>query len=541
MADSQHRYAKVFVTTQEGPCFAEQERGLHADRPSVGLCFSGGGTRSLSACWGYYRGLTELGLMDNVRVITSVSGGTWASFIYTYYCAGASNDVELLGPSTAPQDITMKGLRRDLPRCAMGWVATQSVRDVLLEEAPCDPADELWDRAIGTVILGPFGLYHPDHPRTISLDGETVKEIIGRQPEGSDLCADDFVTARKGRPFLVSNASLLAPRPIGTVKSESPVVQEYTPLYVGSPQPLSVTYHPRKGDAVVRKVGGGYVEPFAAGGEGPATIGDSDLVELQAPTRPFTTSFMVGTSSAAPAGALEELPAFKKLRNLDPQAPYWPVRRGDVPATETWEFGDGGVLDNYGIISMVLRGLETIVVFNNTETPLNLDYDPTTTPTSKDIDSYLPPLFGIEDPSTGTFTQNNRVFTKKDYVTVVKALQEAKRKGGATIAVTELTTCHNPWWGVKEGQAVRICWVYLDRVPQWEHKIGDRWVRWNIRRGNCWLPTGPFRHFPHYKTVDEDFLELVELTSAQVRLLADLCCFTVTSNAKLFCDLLGAE
>jgi hypothetical protein len=67
-------------------------------------------------------------------------------------------------------------------------------------------------------------------------------------------------------------------------------------------------------------------------------------------------------------------------------------------------------------------------------------------------------------------------------------------------------------------------------------------VRWNIRRGNdCRLFAGPFKHFPHYKTVSEIPLELIDLTDAQVRLLADLTCWCVTSNAERFTELFTSE
>ncbi len=248
--------------------FLEQERGLYAERPSVGLCFSGGGTRAMSACMGYYRALTRLGLMDDVRVTCSVSGGTWASFIYTYYRAGPADDAELLGPVTAPGDITMAGLKAPLPRTSMGWPATQSVVRALLEGFERDPLPEVWVRAIGEVMLAPFGLYDPAQPLFASLDDATVAELLARQPAGSGLGPDDFVTARPGRPFLVANACLLGPVEAGPLRTETPVVHEFTPLYVGSAQALSVTFEPKEGDPVTREVGGGYVEPFGAGGRG---------------------------------------------------------------------------------------------------------------------------------------------------------------------------------------------------------------------------------------------------------------------------------
>ncbi len=190
---------------------------------------------------------------------------------------------------------------------------------------------------------------------------------------------------------------------------------------------------------------------------------------------------------------------------------------------------------------MLLRGLETVVVFVNSATPLNPKYDPARPPGDDDIDFNLPPLFGVPHASTGSATQNNQVFATAEYARVVRALQDAKADKNGAIAITELTTVDNLWWGVAAGQAVRICWVYLDRVPNWEAKLPGR-VRRAVKRGNrgWWCCRGPFAHFPNYKTVGENTLEMVELTDAQVRLLADLACWTVTENRELFEGLLGA-
>jgi hypothetical protein len=306
---------------------------------------------------------------------------------------------------------------------------------------------------------------------------------------------------------------------------------------------MRVTYEPRRGEPVTLEVGGGAIEPFGFGGADPREIGASvRVVELSPPTRGCTTEFIAGTSSAAPAGVLEELPGFTALRELTPEAPYWPLRVGLLPAAQDFDVGDGGVLENYGLISLLLRRLETAVVFINTNIPLALDYDPEGPVSASVIDNYLPPFFGLQDPSFGTSTQNNQVFATADYAKVVRELQAAKRSGGAVMAVTKLTTIENRWWGLAAGHEVRVCWMYLDRSAKWEASIASRRVRWNIRRGNdCRLFAGPFKHFPHYKTVSEIPLELIDLTDAQVRLLADLTCWCVTSNAERFTELFTSE
>src|SRR4051794_17191246 len=59
---------------------------------NTGLCFSGGGSRALSAAMGQMRGLRELGLLSRARYISCVSGGSWASTAYTFLPSFITDD-----------------------------------------------------------------------------------------------------------------------------------------------------------------------------------------------------------------------------------------------------------------------------------------------------------------------------------------------------------------------------------------------------------------------------------------------------------------
>ena len=54
------------------------------DRPSFGIAFSGGGTRSAAASLGELRALHDLGWLARARHISANSGGSWAAVPYTY-------------------------------------------------------------------------------------------------------------------------------------------------------------------------------------------------------------------------------------------------------------------------------------------------------------------------------------------------------------------------------------------------------------------------------------------------------------------------
>ncbi len=129
------------------------------------------------------------------------------------------------------------------------------------------------------------------------------------------------------------------------------------------------------------------------------------------------------------------------------------------------------------------------------------------------------------------------------------------------------TVATNPWWGlhrvdlqdgklppdttVPKADQVTILWVYNERVADWESKLTkdtfksggfDGTLAEAIDAGNQKEPSGPFEHFPHYKTMgDNEVYKLVELTPMQVNLLADLSCWTVAGaeNSQEFIDLLN--
>ncbi|MCA9965276.1 MAG: hypothetical protein KC423_13560, partial [Anaerolineales bacterium] len=175
-----------------------------------------------------------------------------------------------------------------------------------------------------------------------------------------------------------------------------------------------------------------------------------------------------------------------------------------------------------------------IVVFVNSETKLGLDYDPSQPPGKDVVDAFLPPLFGFPNQ----LNPNNTIFTQQAWQALITALQTQKRQGLPLVTVQTHTVQTNTWWGLPGGWDVDICWVYNDRVASWEQQLPDH-LQEQIKLGNDFLPVGPFRHFPNYLTVDEDLLDLVKLTPAQVNLLANLSCWNVMQSESLLQPLLA--
>ena len=96
-------------------------------RSNSGIAFSGGGTRAYTAALGQLAALHQLGLLEELRYITGISGGSWATAVYSYAQLGADgvapDDNVLLGPLSPPENLTNATLAMLDERCAR-WQST---------------------------------------------------------------------------------------------------------------------------------------------------------------------------------------------------------------------------------------------------------------------------------------------------------------------------------------------------------------------------------------------------------------------------------
>jgi hypothetical protein len=512
-------------------------------RPSTGLCLSGGGTRSAVASIGYLRGLLELGLLDRLRYMSAVSGGSWALVPFCFWREGAADDSELLGgPLISPEQLDKEQLTADLPPSYLGTSATGAFAKGLFGDLREQGAGQSWVSNTAETFLRPWGLDQPEAPRSYTWSAASLDDILARQAElpGRGLGAEDFVVARPGRPFPIVSASLLGPAVGGLHAQLDPVGMQFTPLYVGSPPAQEATYTYKDGRELSRLVGGGLIEPFAFGGAGPGWLAD-DSVQVQTLERPAKLSdlaFAIGSSSCAYASLwVQGLKVPERVSGRVPTAKVWPLRAGDVPTSRTWEFGDGGIIDNYGLYALLQRKVETIIVLVNSVQKLSLDWTPDMGSYASRIDAFLPPLFGIREPNRSLALQRGQVFPTEEFADLLGALQASKRAGDPLVAVREHRVLDNEWWGIRGGRTVRVAWVYLDRVRRFEELLPEHTAK-VIGVGNLRLGAGPFENFPNYKTIGANRRSLIRLEPAQIRLLAGLCTWSVLDRREVFEELL---
>ncbi|HEX9982079.1 MAG TPA: hypothetical protein VGF69_02340 [Thermoanaerobaculia bacterium] len=535
---------KARVWFSEGMTYTwpEQQAGV---KPNIGVCFSGGGTRAMCAAMGQLRALIDIGFMQHVDYISCVSGGSWASTAFAYYKSGATNDAELLGTPVDPQNITMPMLEL-MTTSSMAWGATQDLGDAIDKAHREGVKDDLlWAAAVGALFFERYGIWDLQSLPYFSLDQQTVDAIRAVNPS---LANAQFSTVRMPDaykvPYLLINATIDGPTAGVPYTTDPLMMVTYTPLYCGIPFQQSIEYINKHAAALGGKwptvVGGGFVEPFAWGGSEPLGPVTNGLVEVTPRATPFGAASASGTSSSAFAAIFEKI---KLVDGLLPEEMYWPpTATGKQPPAQLFDFGDGGNLENYGIIPVIMRGVKKIVVFINTDNPLSLTYDgdPKKTASESEVDTSLPPLFGV--PTKGNAAASiNQVFPQGDYTTLIQALQALKKAGQPLVHAMTHQIVRNPQrdgelgWGVPGGGSVEVLWVYLDKVDAWKDKLTDRDVRIQVDLAPTGI--GDFAHFPNYKTIDENILppwSLTELTAKQANLLAALTCWVVRQSKPAF-------
>ena len=524
--------------------------------PSTGVCFSGGGTRAMNLALGQMKGLDSLGLWDDIGYISAVSGGSWASTIFTYYNAGAENDKQLLGTIIAPENITMKNLNY-MPKGFMGEVITKHlIDDVFARLAEgsltfgiLQKMDYVWIDAVGSTYLKPYGLYDREHPKYFTLNDSTRNDILSRNKK---LKATDFIKVHKQkgdikRPFLIVNSSLLAPARYLPLKNpENLSVFNYTPLYIGSNHPIGVTdTELLTGRTISFNAGGGFVEPFGFGSDllrsqdRQLSRNQGTNLRVKLARKRFRAVDATGTSSSAYGATFSssllaqigsELLTGFSADQLIPEEEYWPIsENGVVENADKYRFTDGGNLENLGLISLLQRGVQKVVVFINTDTPLDVNIDPSVDcpPQTTQVSSDLFPLFGYK---TGNHV-NNQVFTKTDFKKVYEKLRKAKIEGKTVMSLDTLYTVENKWWGIKPQQKVEVLWVYNETVLEWQNQLKDQTVIAQI----CAGADGKFPDFPLYKLIGENgLINGISLTKEQVNLAYQLSAWNVYSNKDVF-------
>lgn len=519
-----HVTAKVWKTKKSNFKFPEKiETDVMGDefanKPGVGIAFSGGGTRSAAATLGQLRGLDAMDLLKNVKYLSAVSGGTWTAVPFIYLPSDIE-DKKFLGAVKEPDEVTYEELSETEPECFTESIADSKVAFRAASHFLKMAGDETFSRVMGDIFLKDYHLNSLS--KFFTYNDVSTKKIIEKNP---DMKFDDFYRVREGRPFLIAGGTLL--RSKNKDLHDKLIHTEFTPLYSGS------TVLHQKAGSEKNDIGGGYIETFAMDSDAPKKRPDRNgyvSVRIGSKRHRFTLSDMIGTSGAAPASRLES----HRLDFLGfPEFKHWPlVDMGEVRAKE-YTYGDGGNLENLGIMPLLKRGVTKIVVFINTQDELTDEEG------KLKINDSLKALFtGMGEPlfhdRSKTFDLNY-VFKNEDFKITVDGLLEAKHdaKRCGMVFKKPYKIVANRHYGIKGDWEAEILWVYNYKPEPWNLDLGED-LREKLSCNGWWN-----KRFPYFKTSYQNLPSVIDMSPLQANLLANLTCWVVRKNEALFTEMLG--
>ena len=535
---------RVYPSNQE-PVYPELQFDRY--RPSshpIGVCFSGGGPRAMTAGLGQMRGLMRTPLYDHIGAISCVSGGSWFGAIFSFADPSISDGV-LMGLMRNPGDITIDNAAM-IPETSLAYGLTRiddyQITKFMTEEIFSGvPGNRLWARLINNSLLANVGIN--DVNRFLSLDANSVAQIVANN---AGLTAANFYTLRQNRPFFIANATQVYP-----VDAQLQMRQfEYTPLTAGTPQ-----FFP-SGGSPKGIFGGGSVETFAFDSSNPQ-IPRAGLVTVDAPLHRFTISDVMGSSGAAPGSVLDA----HGFPSLFAEFHYWDPRSAGAavdPTVQKMSIVDGGDLENTGIVALLRRQYPVIIVCSNTSIPMN-----SSTGTYEGVDYQIAALFGYE-PETTQATREVRdpvrkhgqaratkasisvpadqqtpnalkisipqqpiqVFPKEDWPIVRDGLKKALAGGGTVYFASEHRIYEGNPFGIApypNGGKVKVVWLYNQRIAKWVSQLRPEVAAFLDSKEK----TEFMANFPNYDTVQQNsdrlgIKELLLYTPRQVNLLADM-------------------
>jgi len=508
------------------------------DRPSFGVAFSGGGTRSAAASLGQLRALHELGWLRRARHVASNSGGSWAVMPYIYLPL-AIDEAAFLGDYIPPDQLTDENLSPPTtdPLALQTAIHNANTIDEFFE---IGRGDEAYSDIVASIFLEPFGLH--DNEKFFSFHRAAMEKSVAANPS---LGRSNFqIVEREDRPYLVVTGLMIGQQMSQDPEEYYPI--EMTPLYTG----IRGRFELDKDNQTVI-VGGGYVESFGYdsyeprndAGNGRWAVRLTGLI--QRGDKPvgdryrFTLSDVLGATSAAPLATLSRnlVPNF-----LFPEFRHWSVDRDEYDQApervrrkaDEFQHGDGADMDNLALTPLLARHTENIIVFINSEEvfqkPPSGCANMTEEYLTDDVISYF--------RESGVLIHN--VVFADDETGLEKICEElsARHEAGEPLVYCQAYNILANERHMISPYRASICWVHLDRTSRWIEQLdpsAGALVR-QLRDGE-----GSFENFPHYLTFAEQAASLIDLNRERVIALSNLTAWIVLESADYIEESLALE
>ncbi len=432
-----------------------EKRFLHS-KSNIGIAFSGGGNRAASLTTGQLRALNELKLLDNVKYISAVSGGSWASVCYTFLPEDKPDNL-LLGTLKRPEDLSLDTLSSISDGELLKSVSNSEILERYVKGVINFHNDEIFSRILNDIYLKPLGL---GESRYVGFNKKSTADILNRKPNDKTLKYEDFylVNSKKNRPFLIVNGTLVGG---ATNTRYLPSMHfEMTPIYSG------ISHFDIAQES---KVGGGYIETFSMDYNFKKKSNDKYFVKLKRrKLRRFTLSDMMAISGNAPSTFLYSrwylfIAMHLGLPEINLWSPYLAKKQSKSTKVKTKEYamGDGGNLENLGLIPLLKRKVDKIVVFVNCKTPIRK--------TNKGkiiLEDAIDGVFGIKMRYKDAISTNILSNTRNERGKLADTLYKLKKEGKPLLYTSKYKVNKRSEYGIfpDEGKwdSVQITWVYND-------------------------------------------------------------------------------
>lgn len=494
--------------------FPEQER---KGFPKVrrGVAISGGGTRSAALAAGQLRALYDAKKFEEYSYVSMVSGGAWGGLPLFYLSEGAKIE-EYLGAGIPPEKVQWKSLwsnSRSVARSTTeAFLGLETVASLLA-------GDEAYAAALGWSFLRPWDL---DKPKFLAWTKASCQEILGLS-HNAHLELGDFHLAQdrwgtQPAPFPIVGGTL--------VRSSDYYHFEMTPLYAG----VSGTF-PNAGSRPPsaeqgQGLGGGKVAPHLFDTASPTGLAPGSpsvaTARLSTPSNAFSLRDVLAVTGCAPR-ALFDAFFFPNFR-------YWSPTFVETNGErdQEYDFGDGGLLENLGIMPLLRRRCTEIVVFINTEADVaQLDLERFLKDgTAKDktlCDSLVPLFQPVKSRKNGLYFGNNVVFDNKGdpespLHRLLRTLHTQAKQGEIASCQETYTVVDNPHYGIAGGWEVKVTWVHNCLPQEWLNALPPDLGK---DAENRWRASGS-RPFPFLATFFQNPPFVVRLNSAEAGLLGHL-------------------
>jgi hypothetical protein len=496
--------AEVYNTQEASFVFPEDQLESLKGKESLGITFSGGGTRSASLSMGQLRALNNIGVLQRAKYMCGVSGGSWATVPFTFLDRAIS-DQTFLGAYAKPGEITLDMLKA-VPKYSLTYAIVNSkIGDKILRNI--DLNNGLFCNIVAQIFLKPFNL--DNAKKFFTYNKQTLDAILSKNAK---LGVKDFylVNPQNNRPYYIAGGTLLRPK----LKRYQ---FEMSPLYVGVNNLFK-----NAGSGGKYDIGGGYVSAYGFNTDSPKSKeGATVEARLAKVNDRLNLGDVVGVSGAAPAEYAERF----GLKNIGfPKFKYWCNFNDPVKAQQKkYDFGDGGILENLGIMPLLKRKVQKIIVFVNGSTPITGGGD-------KQISSSIPALFRpLKNVYGAKDFKDNIVFGNQldKYNLLVSDLMEKIKNGHAPIHVNTYHVTKQPHYNITDEYDVKVMWVYNAPVADWENQLNID-VKYLLHNDNM------FKDFPYYKTFLENPPEIIQLRPEQANMAAHLSSWIIESNHDLF-------